>query len=332
VLFVTLQFLTPKGALLALLLLVPLAAFLAVSRRATGVREALGVPALPESMRVTPLVAVVAVGVLLGLAAAQPLVERSSERKVRSDAEAYVVLDVTRSMLARQSLRGQMRIERAKRAAEQLRASLPDVKFGVASLTNRVLPHLFPSADQDVFRATLEKSVGIDRPAPGTGFIIAPGQVSSRNATVLAALAGMGTQGFFSPEARKRVAVVLTDGESPDVAADRVASSFRRAGIHAVFLRFWGSGERVFTNGDAEPQYRPDPQSRAILGSLAAATGGRSFDEADLAGAERQVRQDLGTGPAEAEATERGHRLPLAPYLAAVAILPLGLLLGRRDR
>ena len=67
-LLVTIQFLTPKGALLGFLVLVPLAAFLAVSKRATGVREALGVPALPESARLVPLGAVVAVGVLLGLA------------------------------------------------------------------------------------------------------------------------------------------------------------------------------------------------------------------------------------------------------------------------
>ena len=109
-------------------------------------------------------------------------------------------------------------------------------------------------------------------------------------------------------------------------------SSFKRAGIQAVFLRFWGSGERVFTNGEAEPQYRPQPESLAILESLAAATAGRTFDEADLTGAERQVHADLGSGKAEAVASERGHRLPLAPYLAAVAILPLGLLLWRRDR
>jgi len=112
-LLVSLHFLTPKGALLGLLVLLPLAAFLAVSRRATDVRQALGVPDVPESTRVAPLVAVVAVGVLLGLAAAQPLFERSSERTVRSDAEAYVVVDVTRSMLARQGVQGRMRIERA---------------------------------------------------------------------------------------------------------------------------------------------------------------------------------------------------------------------------
>jgi hypothetical protein len=329
---VTLEFLTPRGALLALVVLVPLAAFLAVSRRATRVRAALGVPPLPESARFVSLAAVVAVGALLGLAAAQPLVQRTSERKVRSDAEAFVVLDVSRSMLARQGVRGTMRIVRAKAAAERLRASLPDVRVGVASLTNRVLPHLFPSADDDVFRATLDKSVGIERPAPGTGFVVAPGQVSTRNTTSFTALAGMGPEGFFSPEAKHRVVVVLTDGESPDVGARRVGASFRRAGIKAVFVRFWGARERVYTNGSAEPQYRPQPESQAILASLAEATGGKAFDEGDFAAAERQVHADVGTGPAQAVQAERGSRLPLAPYLAAVAFLPLGLLLWRRDR
>lgn len=328
----TIQFLTPWGALLALLVLVPLAAFLAVSRRARDVRSALDVAPLPERARLVPFVAVVAVGALLGLAAAQPLVERPSERRVRASTEAYVVLDVTRSMLARRNLQSRMRIERAKRAAEQLRASLPDVKVGIASLTNRVLPHLFPSADEDVFRATLAKTVGVGRPAPGTGFILQPGQVGSRNATVLSALAGLGTQGFFPPQTRRKVVVVLTDGESPDVAAAKVGASFRRAGIRAVFIRFWGRGERVFTNGEAEPQYRPQPESREILESLATATGGRSFDEHDLAEATRQVRADLGSGRAQAVVTDRGRRLALAPYLAALALLPLGLLLWRRER
>ena len=329
---VTLEFLTPRGALLALVVLLPLAAFLGVSRHAARVRETLGVPDLPESARLVPLGAIAGVGALLALAAAQPLVESSAERSVRSDAEAYGVLDVSRSMLARQGLQGQMRIERARRAAERLRASLPDVKVGVASLTNRVLPHLFPSADQDVFRATLEKSVDIERPAPGTGFIIAPGQVTSRNATAFTALAALGTHSFFSPEAQNRVVVVLTDGESSDTSLGRVAESFGDAGISSVFVRFWGANERVFTNGAAEPQYRPQPESRAILETLAAATGGQAFDEGDFAAAERQVRAGLGTGAPDAEVAERGHRVPLAPYLAMAAFVPLGLLLVRRDR
>lgn len=327
-----LEFLTPWGALLALVVVVPLGAYLAVSKRATQVRQALGLPGLRESSRVVTLAALLSLAGLLGLVAAQPFVERSSQRSVRSDAQAYVVLDVSRSMLARQGVGGAMRIDRAKRAAERLRAALPDVPFGIASLTNRVLPHLLPSADEDVFRSTLGKAVGVERPAPGTGFILAPGRLSNRNATAFSALTGLARDGFFAPAARRRVVVVLTDGESSDVSADRVGRSFRRAGIGAVFVRFWNGRERVYTNGKAEPQYRPQPESRAALALLAAASGGRSFDESDLAAAVRTVRSDLGTGPVEAVAAGAGRRLPLAPYAAVVAFVPLGLLLYRRNR
>ncbi len=326
------EFLTPEGALLALVVLVPLAAFLVVSRHASRVRGALGVPELRRDAHIVPLIAVVAVGVLLGLAAAQPLVERSTTRHVRSDTEAFVVLDVSRSMLARQGAHGAMRIDRAKAAAEQLRASLPDVRVGVASLTNRVLPHLFPSADEDVFRATLQKAVGIERPAPGTGFLVAPGQVASRNATSFGALTGLGTQSFFSPEARHRLVVVLTDGESTDNTSAQVGESFRRAGIDAIFVQFWGARERVFTNGEAEPQYRPQPEARSVLDTLASSTGGSAFGEQNLTAAEQQAHIDVGNGPTRAVENRRGRRLPLAPYLAVAAFLPLGLLLWRRDR
>ena len=128
-----------------------------------------------------------------------------------------------------------------------------------------------------------------------------------------------------------------TDGESPDVGADRVRVELpaRRdpGGVPAVP----GELHRAGVQRTATPsrRYRPDPQSaRAILDSLAAATGGRAFDEADLVG--KSAAGPPGPRPRvggrEAVATERGRRLPLAPYLAAVAILPLGLLLWRRDR
>ncbi len=329
---ISIELLTPWGALLALVVLVPLGAYLAVSRRATQVRRLLGLPDLSEASRLVPLVAVLSLGGLLGLAAAQPFVERSSQRLVRSDAQAYVVVDVSRSMLARQGPRGTMRIDRARRAAERLRVALPEIPVGIASLTNRVLPHLFPSADEDVFRSTLEKAVGIERPAPGTGFILLPGKVSSRNATAFSALTGLADNGFFTAAARRRVVVVLTDGESADVSAGPVGRSFRRAGIDAVFVRFWNGRERVYTNGAPERQYRPQPGSRAALALLAAASGGRSFDENDLAAAVRTVQNDLGTGTVQAVVVGEGRRLPLAPYAALAAFVPLGLLLYRRNR
>ena len=331
-LLVSLHFLTPKGALLGLLVLLPLAAFLAISRRASGVRQALGVPDVSESARVVPLVAVVAVGVLLGLAAAQPLIERSSERKVRSDAEAYRrpgrhALDARPAEPpgtdAHRAREAGGRAAAGDAAGRQGRRRIADQPGPAAPLPER-RPGRVPGDPRQVGRGRAARA--------GTGFIIAPGQVSSRNATVLARARRHGDAGLLLPEARKRVAVVLTDGESPDVGADRVASSFRRAGIHAVYLRFWGSRERVFTNGDAEPQYR-----RSAVGCDPWVAPGRDrrprrSTRPTSRGPSGRSTGTLAPVAAEAEATERGHRLPLAPYLAAVAIPSAGLLLWRRDR
>ena len=69
----------------------------------------------------------------------------------------------------------------------------------------------------------------------------------------------------------------------------------------------------------AEADQRFDP--------LFASSGGKQH-----VAVERQVHADVGTGPAQAVQADRGSRLALAPYLALVAFLPLGLLLWRRDR
>lgn len=328
----TLELLTPPGALLALGVLVPLAAFLGVSRRAARVRRALGLPELPMGRRLVPIIAVLAVAGLLGFAAAQPLLQRTTTRRVRSDAEVLLVIDVSRSMLATRSPGGPSRMERAKAAAARLRASLPGVPVGIASLTNRVLPHLFPSADEDVFRATLERTIDVNRPPPGSGFILTPEQRSLRNATFLASLAAVGTKRFYSPAASHRLLVVLTDGESVRVSAEAVARSLQRATIETVFLHFWAANERVFTDGVPEPQYRPVPAARSILARLAAATRGSVYDESSLGAAVRKTREVLGSGPTVVQTDERGRKLALAPYLAAAAFLPLTLLLWRRDR
>jgi hypothetical protein len=329
---VTLDFLTPQGALVALAVLVPFAALLGVSRRAARVRRALGLPELPMGRRLVPLVAVLAVAGLLGLAAAQPLVERTTTRRVRADAEVFVVIDISRSMLARRSPRAPSRVERAKAAAARLRASLPSVPVGIASLTNRVLPHLFPSGNEDVFRATLERAIGVNRPPPGSGFILSPEQQNLRNATFLASLSAFATQRFFSPTARHRLLVVLTDGESGRVSAATVGRRLQRAKIETVFLQFWSKDERVFTRGTAERQYRPIRAARSRLDGLAAATRGSVYGETSLGAATRKARELLGSGPTTIVEDENGRPFALAPYFAAAAFLPLSFLLVRRNR
>jgi hypothetical protein len=318
-------FLTPLGALLALGLGVPLAALLLVRRRALHVRRALRLPELPRTLvLVTPLAALLGAGTLVALAAAQPVVERTKTRHVRVDAEAFVVVDTTRSMLARKDARSATRLARAKAAAMDVRASLADVPVGIASLTDRVLPHLFPSAAQDVFQATLERSIGIERPPPRSGF--------STNATNLGALGSVVSRRFFSASARNRLLVVLTDGETQPVFGPALAVRFREPpGVKAVFVHVWDDDERVFTRGAPEPEYQPDPRARTLLSGVAAAVDGSVYGEEELAPAAAEARRLVGDGPTTSRG-ERRDRVALAPYLTVAAFLPLTILLRRRDR
>ena len=236
----------------------------------------------------------------------------------------FVVVDTSRSMLARRSPGAPIRYQRATGAALRLRGALKEFRVGIASLTDRVLPHLFPSTDEDVFRATLLRSIGIDRPPPRGTF--------ATTATRLESLETIVSQRYFSPAVRHRLIVVLTDGESVPISGARIAASFRRPpGVQSVFVHFWDESESVYEGGVAEPQYRPDPGARSILESAATTVGGSVFDETELQEAIGQARRLLGSGPSVSEG-QRQNRLALAPYLAGATFIPLLFLLWRRDR
>jgi von Willebrand factor type A domain len=320
----SLVFLSPLGALLVLGVLVPLGAVFLVRRRARRVRETLGLVEPSLSRLVLTLATMVAAGTFLGVAAAQPVVEQTTTVRVRTDAEAYVVVDISRSMLARQGSGGQQRIDRAKRIARELRASLGDIRFGVVSLTDRVLPHLFPSADADVFEATLDRSLGIEQPPPRSSL--------ATSATKLDALAAIRTLRFFSPLSRKRLLVVLTDGETQPVGGARLGALLQRPpAIETVFVHLWHPDERVYTGNVPEAQYRPDPSARALLDGIAKSIRGSVYAESDVTPATQKARELLGGGPTVVRGEEAG-RVPLAPYLAAAALVPLAMLLRRLER
>lgn len=320
----SLTVLTPLGALLALGVVVPLVAMLRARRKAGRVRDVLGVEQPRRRAVAVPLAALACGAALLGLAAAQPVFEWTRDRTVRTDAEAFVVVDVSRSMLARRDVDSTQRLERARAVATSVRGSLPDVPVGVATLTDRVLPHLFPTTDQEVFEATLRRSIGIEKPPPRSSF--------ATGATSLNALATLRGLRFFTPSSTARLAIVLTDGESQPVSNARLGGLFRRdPAIEAVFVQLWDEEERVFTRGVPEPQYLPDPSARPVLDRLAASAGGAVFSESQVESVKRKARELLGSGPSVVRGEQAG-QLALAPYLAAAALLPFGLLLWRRDR
>jgi hypothetical protein len=119
--------------------------------------------------------------------------------------------------------------------------------------------------------------------------------------------------------------VLLTDGESDPVDTTELARALPAArGYRFVAVRFWRRGENVYdADGRVETAYRPDPLGRVVLGDLANALGGHAFEEAQLAPAAAALRDDAGSGPTEPTATATSARTPLAPYLAALALVLL---------
>jgi hypothetical protein len=310
--------LTPLAGLSAVAALLVVGAGLYANRRSERARRVLGLPS-PRHRSVRPWLAALGVA-LLGLAAAQPALTRTSRNEIRRDVQAVFVLDTSRSMAAAASPTAPTRLDRAVATAVRLRAAIPDVESGVLTLTDRVLPDLLPVADREGFDAVVERAVRIESPPPRS---------SGVRATSYGALAGIASGNVFAPTAKKRIVVLLSDGESNPVQAGELARSLR--GYRFAAVRMWRGGESVFdAGGKPEPGYRPD--ATGTLDELAAALGGRSFDESDTGAAASYVRSLAGAGPSvRTSGTERS-RVTLAPYLAfaglvllVVSLLPLSL-------
>ena len=69
-------------------------------------------------------------------------------------------------MLARVGAGAPTRFERATAIAGTLRDAIPTAAVGIASLTDRVLPHVFPTQDRADFDVTLREAIAVQRPPP----------------------------------------------------------------------------------------------------------------------------------------------------------------------
>lgn len=314
------SFLTPLAGLVTLAAAVPLVAFVRSEQRAARVRELLRL-APPGSSQRNTVAAIVVLAVLVGIGAAQPVLEETQEHVARSDAQAFFVIDTSRSMLASEEAGGETRFERARAAALRVRDELEAVPVGIASITDRTLPLLFPTADRDSFASTLELALGVDRPASS--------EAGNIRATRFGALAAVAARNFFRG-ADRRLVVLFTDAETAPFNAQAIANDFAQANAELVVVRFWREGEQVFgPQGSPEP-YEPDPAGADSARQLAEAVGGRAFEEDDLDGAIRAAREAVGEGETVMR-TVRTDIDPLAPYVFLAALLPLAFLLYRRN-
>jgi hypothetical protein len=313
-------FLTPLGGLMALAALIPLAGFVAGRGRVSAVRSALGLmpPARISMARRAAGVSAIAV---LGLAATQPAVSAVAIGRTRTNVEVLFVLDTSRSMAASASADSATRLARAEVAAARLRAEIPTVPAGIATLTDRVLPDLIPVTDVAAFDSVLTQAVAIESPPP-TETLVA-------RVTTYSALEDIGTGDYFDPGVRRRVVVLLSDGESLPVNGGQIAAQLPPAfGYRFLAVRFWAADEGVYDpNGRREPGYHPDPAGRALLAQLAASLGGRSYEEADLGAAGGYLHKIVGSGQTVTTRRVASVRT-LAPFVAGLAVLLLALSLA----
>jgi len=317
------SFLSPWAALVVLLVAAPLVAFAFGERVRKRVTALLRLPEPRERARAAVAVAVTLVAALLGLAATQPTLTRDVKQTVRSDAEAWFVLDTSLSMKASSAPDGPSRFTRARELAERVRGDLRDIPVGLASITDRAMPHLFPSPSLATFHATLWQSMGIERPPPSDGFSVL--------ITTLGSLARLASDNFFAPTAQRRLMIVFTDGETKPFVDRSLATLFRRPpGVSTIFVHVWQPDERVFVNGTPDPLYRPVPRSGAYIRALATATGGDAYDEGSFQAIVDAARRDLGDGPTRTLARDQ-EEFAMAPWLAGFAFLPLSFLLWRRN-
>lgn len=314
------SFLTPSAALFGLAVVVPLAALWLTEQRARQVRQILRVAAGPRALWPVVL-ALVLLPMLVAVAAAQPVVVRPQNVSERADAQAFVLFDTSLSMEAAAGPHATDRLARSKILAAKLERALPDVPFGIATMTDRSLPNLMPTVDQTVFDRTVDQAVAIDSPPPS--------QPHQGRATTFDALVPMVQSNFYSQGVQRRLLVVFTDGEAVHVSPLLKLELQRR--VAPVFVHVWQPGEHIYkANGRVDPRYSSDPTSGLQLDNMAKLTDGRMFSEHDLGGIERAARAAVGRAQSHTFVSAYA-RVPLAPWFILAAIAPLAFLLWRRN-
>ena len=321
------EFLSPLAGLVALLGLVPARCVRPRRGRAPGAGGARSAsPSLGAARASFRSAALVAAAACLGLAAMQPVVSLDETRRVRTDAEALVVLDTTRSMLASATPGSRSRIERAKAVAAALhggaahRARRPRVAHrprAPASLPER------RTARCSGRRSTRRSGSS----APAGALVLEPGDeprgaLGGRDAGVLLA-----DREQADPRRRHRRREPPRDARAPRPRLPAPARDRRPCSCRSGIATSGCSAGRCPSRAIGRTRARA-PRSTVSPPRSEARCSPRS----ELARrGDARVPQLVGSGPSVVQG-ERRRDVALAPYLAAAAFLPLVLVLWRRDR
>jgi hypothetical protein len=221
-------------------------------------------------------------------------------------------------MLARGSAGAPDRLQRREAAWRvQLRHAIPDVPFGIASLTDRVLPHLFPTLDPNVFESVLAAT----RSASSARRRQAPTTLATDYSTSGEHRAA---NNYYGADVQKRVLVFFSDGESKYFDDIVLRREVRQGNVHVLFVHLWERRrEDLPQKNNVDPGYRPDPQANQERSGSAAARRRRVLGEGSRDDAAHETKAFLGTGPQTRRCGEQRTQISLGPYVALMALLPL---------
>ena len=315
----SIEFLSPLAGLVALLGLVPLAAFVDARMRALG-GGARSASRPPRRAHLVPLAALVAAAACLGLAAMQPVASLEETRRVRTDRGArrprHHAVDARE-----RDARSPSRMDRAKGwRPRSTRGSRRCPSASRRSLIARS-PPVPERGRRGVPGDAREGDRGRAAPAVHT---------FSNRVTNLEALGGRHA-GDSLPDDQQAGARGRHRRREPPRDAGAPRPVFRRPpGIETVFVQVWDRDERVFRRQVPEPGAGPTrARARRSTGSQPRSTARCSRRTGSRGG--DPAAQLVGSGPSVVQG-ERRRDIPLAPYLAAFAFVPLVLVLWRRDR
>jgi hypothetical protein len=316
-----------------LLVVLPLLAICAdVRRRQVAAAHALG---LRPQRRLTAAAvsgALLLAAALLALAATRPALHVRHAQQVRTDAEAYIVVDTSVSMLARPAPAGEARIERAGRIVHDLTRRLPsDVPIGLAAMPQGLVPLLAPTHDRGALLAVAASRLSVGA-VPTRPILDAfdeettGGKMPGRHvSTSFDALATLALAPFFDRRATRRVVLLVTDAESGAFDRGTVGKLLGYRGIKLVAVRAGDARDRLWLTRNGrqvrDAGYSPLLEGVGDLAVLATSLGGHLYREDEIGEAASHARSLLDEGPRVETGTVRDE-VALGPYLA-LASLPL---------
>lgn len=262
---------------------------------------------VPDALRLAALVFAV-------VALAGPLAWRTA-REMRGGADVMVLIDVSSSMQALDFEPD--RLGAAKRFAERLVERRPDDRIGLMTFSSRTALRCPLTRDREAMRAAIRE--------------LTPGAELLGDGTALGAATFSAVERLATGQSGDRMLIVLSDGKSiresvPTADATALAAT-RQVRIYTIGI---GSGGRVPFPTEIGRVDVVLPLDEAVLGDMAARTGGRYFpapDEVALRAVSDAI--DALESPAPVEIVEpRLFSVARAWMLAAVACLVTEFLLA----